>query len=100
MLLLDGISGGYKAQERERVHPFNVCYKAFQSLQVLNQHKIWQHSGNAFACKDCGKKLNPNNSINRHNKLVCGKPHHWKSFATSSSGARTTIEKIILNLNV
>ena len=43
-------------------------------------NKIWQHSGNVMACKDCGKKFNLNNSINRHNMLVCGKPHHRKSF--------------------
>ena len=29
----------------------------------------------------CGNKFNPNNSINRHKKLVCGKPHHRKSFS-------------------
>ena len=67
---------------------------------MLNQHKIWQHSGKVFACKDCGKKFNPNNSIDRHNKLVCAKPHHRRVFATSPCGARTTIEDIILNLNV
>ena len=68
MLLLYGISvGGGKAQERERerVHPCNVCQKAFKSLQMLSQHKIWQHSKNVFACKGCGKKFNPKNSINR-----------------------------------
>ena len=70
---------GDKAQETETVHPFNVCDKAFKSLQMPNQHKIWQYSGHGFACSGCGKKFNPNNSINRHNKLVCGKPHHRKS---------------------
>ena len=65
MLSLDGISvGGTK----------------HNSLQMLSQHKIWQHSGNVFTSKGCGKKFNPNNSINRHNKLVCGKPHHRKTF--------------------
>ena len=76
---------GDKAQERDRVHPCNVCDKAFKSLQMPSQHKIWQPSGHAFACKGCGKKFNPNNSINRHNKLVCGKPQHRK-------------EEIILNV--
>ena len=33
-----------------------------------------------FAYKGCGKKFNPNNSINRHNQLVCAKSHHRKSF--------------------
>jgi hypothetical protein len=56
-----------------------------------SQHKIWQHNGHVFARQGCGKKFNPNNSINRHNKLVWGMPHHR---------ARTTIEEIILNLNV
>ena len=81
IMLLDGIRlTGQCTRERERVHPCNVCDKAFKSLQMLSQHKIWQHSGNVFACKGCGKKFNPNNSINRHNKLVCGKTHHRKSF--------------------
>ena len=76
MFLLDGISvGGKITREREGVHPYNLCDKAFKSLQMPRQHKIWQHSGDVFACKGCGKKFNPNNSFNRHNKLVCGKPH-------------------------
>ena len=69
MLLLDRISGGGdKTQERERVHPCNVCNKAFKSLQMPSEHKIWQHSGHVYACKGCGKKFNPNNSINN---LLC-----------------------------
>ena len=88
---------GDKAQERERVHPCNVCDKAFKSLPTPNQHKIWQHSGHVFVCKGCGKKFKTNNSINSHKKLVFGKPHHMKSFCNF---ARTTIEEIILNLNV
>ena len=51
----------------------NVCDKAFKSLQMPSRHQIWQHSGNVFVCKGCCKKFNPNNSINRHNKFVCGK---------------------------
>ena len=47
MLFLDGISvTGLSTRERERVHRCNVCNKAFKSLQMLSQHKIWQHSGN------------------------------------------------------
>ena len=46
-------------------------------------------------------KFDPNNSIFRHNKLVeCGKLTTVRVFATSPCGARTTIEEIILNLNV
>ena len=71
---------GDKAQERKRVHPCNVCDKAFKSLPMTSQHSIWQHCSHVFACKGCGKKFNPNNSINRHNNLVFGKPHHGKSF--------------------
>ena len=78
---------GDKSQERERVHPCNVCNIAFKSLQMPSQHKVWQHSGDMFACKGCGKKINPNNSINRHNKLVCGKPHHRKIFCHFSMWA-------------
>ena len=79
MFLLEWISmGGQETRQRERVHSCNVCDKAFKSLP--NQQKIWHHSGHVFASKDCGKKVNPNNSINRHNKLVCGKHHHRKCF--------------------
>ena len=70
---------GDKAKERGRFHPCNVCDKAFKSFQMPFHHKIWQHSGHLLACKGCGKKFN-SNSISRHNKLVCGKPHHRKNF--------------------
>ena len=45
MLLLGGSVWGDKAQERERVHPCNVCEKAFKSLQMPRHHKLGQHSG-------------------------------------------------------
>ena len=81
MLLLDGISvWGTKHKREKRFHHCNVCDKAFKSLQMPSQHKVWQHSGHVFACKGCCKNFNCNNSINRHNRLVCGKPHHRKSF--------------------
>ena len=58
MLLLDGISvGGQSTRERERVHPCNVCDKAFKSLQMPSKYRIWQHSGHVFACKGCDKKF-------------------------------------------
>ena len=60
-----------KAQERERVHPCNVCDKASKSLSLPYQHKVWQHRGHAFDCKGCCKKFNPNHRINKHKKLVC-----------------------------
>ena len=72
-----------------------------QSLPMPNQHKSWQHSSHVFVCKGCGNTFKTNNSINRHKKLVCGKPHHRKSFCNFSMWARTTIaEEIILNLKV
>ena len=93
---------GDQAQERERVHPCrcNVCDEGFKSLQMPSQHKIWQPSGNVFVCKGCGKNFNPNNSINRLNKLMRGKPHHRKSFCHFSMWGKVTIEEIIINLNV
>ena len=101
MLVLDGVSvGGTKhktERERERVHPCNVCENAFKSLPMPSQHTIWQHSAHVFACKGCDKKFNPKN---RHNKLVMASITTEKVFATSPCGARTTTEKIILNLNV
>ena len=49
ILLLDGISVGRPSKrEREKVHPCNVCDKAFKSLSTHNQHKIWQYSGHVF----------------------------------------------------
>ena len=45
----------------------------------------------------CGNNFNPNNSIKRHKKLVCGT---GKAFPTFPCGAITTIEKIIFNLKV
>ena len=57
-----GSGWGDKAEERERIHPCNVCDKAFKSLQIASQYKIWQHTGNVFACRCCGKKFNPNKS--------------------------------------
>ena len=48
MLLLDGISVGDKAQEREKVLPCIVLDKAFKSLQMPSQHKIWQHGGHVL----------------------------------------------------
>ena len=79
MLLLDGINVGDEAHKKERVHPCNVCDKAVKSLQRTNQHTIWQHSGQMFAWKGCGKKFKTNNSINRTKKLFGCKPHHRKS---------------------
>ena len=80
MLLLYGISVG-RQSTRDRVLPCIVCDKAFKSLPTPNQQKLWQHSGNLFVCKGCGKKFKTNN---RHKKLVCGKPHHRKSFCNFS----------------
>ena len=81
MLFLNEISVGGTTHKRERGgNPCNDCDKAFKSLPMPNYHKIWQHSGHVLACKGCGKKFNPNNSINWQKKHVCGKPDHMKSF--------------------
>ena len=94
MLLLDGISVGDKAHEIERVHPFNVCDKAFKSLRTSNQHIIWQHIGLVFVYKSSGKKFKTNNNINRHKKIFGFKPHHrGRDFATFPGGARGRREK-------
>ena len=81
---------GDKSQERERVHPCNVCDKAFKSLQMPSQHNIWQHSGNVFACKGCGKYFRTNNSMNRHKKEMYGRPDHRKNFRNFQSGESAT----------
>ena len=84
MVFLDGIKLGDKAQERERVHPCNVCDKAFKPWPTPDQHKMWKQSGHVFVCKACGKKFKTKNIINRHKKFVCGKPYHIKSFSKFS----------------
>ena len=98
---------GNKAQEREREDsPCNVCDKASKSLPTPNQNKIWQLSGHVFVWQVCGKKFNPNNIINIHKKLVCGKPHHRKRLCIFSMLGKDyhwtvwkTIEEIdILNI--
>ena len=51
---------GFKGRfVRENMLLLSVCDKAFKSLQVPSQHKIWQHSGHVSACKGCGKKFTP-----------------------------------------
>ena len=59
---------------------FATCLLPMQLLPTHTEHKIWQPSGHVVVCNGFGKKCCPNNSINRHTKLVCGKPHHRKSF--------------------
>ena len=68
----------------KRVHPFNVCEKAFKSLQTPNQNIIWQHSSYVFVCRGCCKKFKTNNSINTPRKLIHFKPHYRKSFCNFS----------------
>ena len=70
MLIGAGGAQNYKAQERERVHPCNVCDKAFKSLAIPNQHNTWPHIGHVLVCKDCCNMFKTYNNINRHKKLV------------------------------
>ena len=51
-----------RERERERLNPCNVCDKAFKSLPMSSQHKIWQNISHLFVCKGCGKKLKTNNT--------------------------------------
>ena len=57
-----------------------------------------------FVCNGCGKKFETYNSINRHKKLVCGKPHHRKWLYNFSMWGKAmwgkAIEEITLNLNM
>ena len=62
--------------------------RAVKSLQMPNQHMIWQHSGHMFVCNGCGKKFKTNNSINRPEKLCYFKPHHRKSLCNCSMWAK------------
>ena len=91
---------GDKAQERKRIHPFNVCDKAFKSLQIASQHKIWQHTGNVFACRVVARSSTPTTASTDIISLCVASLTTGRVFPTSPCGARTTIEEIILNLNV
>ena len=84
MLLLDRISLGEQSARERGGSPRIFCDKAFKSLPTPNQHKLWQHSGNVFVCKGCGKKFKANIITNRHKKLVCGKPHQRNKFCNFS----------------
>ena len=63
---------GDKALDRERVHPCNVCDKAFKSLKTPNQHTLWQHSGHVFVCKGCGKNFSRKSSLSKQMLVVHG----------------------------
>ena len=54
-------------------------------------------------CKGLDKKFKTNNSMNRHQMLVCGKPCQRKNFCNlskwgKSHRVKTTVEEIILKL--
>ena len=89
-----------KEQEREKVHPCKVCDKAFKSLPTPNLHRIWQHSGHVFVCNVFVKEFKPLTLLTDKISLCVESLTTGKAFATSLCWARTTIEEIILNLNV
>ena len=46
--------------------------------------------GHVFVCEGCGKYFRTDNSMNRHKKLMYGKPGHKKNFRNSLSVERAT----------
>ena len=90
-----GTVWGDKAQERQRVHPCNVCDKAFKYLPTPNQHTIWQYSSHVVA-----RILRPTTASTDTRSLCVASLTTGKAFSASPCGARTSIEEIILNLNV
>ena len=66
-------------RDKKKVSPCNICDRAFKSLPTPNQHKIWQPLYHVFDYKGRGKMFKTSNSINRHKKIVYGKPHHRKN---------------------
>ena len=100
MLSLDGISAvlGDKAQERERIHPCNVCDKAFMSMQMLSQQKCC--SKVYLPARVVARISTPTSASTDTISLCVASLTTGRDFSTSPSGARTTIQKIILNLNV
>ena len=69
-------------------------------MLTLNQFKMWQHSGHVVVCKGPDKKFKTNNSMNRHQMLVCGKPCQRKNLSKrgKSHRVKTTVEENILKL--
>ena len=93
MLLLDGIIFGDKAHKKERVHPCNVCDKAFKSLGTPNTHIIWQHNGNVFVCKVCDKKFKTKTASTDKKRFLVSSITTRGAFATFHYGARGRMEK-------
>ena len=93
---------GNKAQERERgFTPVLSVTKLSSLCKCLASTKFGSQVAMCLPARVVARSPTLTTaSINRHNKPVCGKPHHRKSFATFPCGARTTIEDIILNLNL
>ena len=68
MLSLEGISVGGESTRKRGFIPVMYVTKLSSLCKCLASTKC-QHSGHVFACKGCGKKFDPNNSINN---LLCG----------------------------
>ena len=67
--------------KRERGFTTVMSVTKLSSLcQRLTGTKFGSTVAMCVVCKGCCKKFKTNNSINRYKKLVCGKPHHRKSF--------------------
>jgi len=49
----------------------HLCDEEFFSLPVLSRHIASIHQGEEFSCKDCGKKFNRKDALQRHRKVSC-----------------------------
>ena len=88
---------GDKAQERERVHPCNVCDKA---CQCLASTIFGSTVAMCLSARVVERSSTPRTASTETISLCLASLTTEKVFATSPCMARTTIEKIIPYLNV
>ena len=89
-----------RERERERVHPCNVCDKATSLCKCLASTTFDSTVSMCFPAKVVEKSSTLTTSSTDTINLCWANLTTGRVFATSPCGARTTIEEIILNLNV
>ena len=89
MLLLNGISeGGQITREREkRFTSVMSVIRLMIPCKPPTSKKFGSTEAMCLSARDVVRSLRPY-SINSHKKLVCGKPHHRKSFCNFSMSGK------------
>ena len=80
MSLLDGIIVGGQSTRDRGFTPVMLVTKLSSLCNYLASTKFGSTVAMCLPARVVARSLTPNNSINRNNKLVCGKPHRRKSF--------------------